>query len=163
MKTLNFFALFCTFVTFFCTLLRFRFKSVTTFKISKIEKKSPCNFYEKRESPCKILQGPPFELLLDCGDGVHEHFSVLLGREEHAALAVGHGLHQLLVHEEDLVLPGLVLGEENSGGERAGDEDRALGVGVDVVSDLLYSLEHGGRSFRSSGCFTISVVILTNP
>ena len=41
LKTLNFFALFCTFVTFFCTLLRFRFKSVTTFKISKIEKKEP--------------------------------------------------------------------------------------------------------------------------
>ena len=46
LKTLNFFALFCTFVTFFCTLLRFRFKSVTTFKISKIEKKSPCKFYK---------------------------------------------------------------------------------------------------------------------
>lgn len=132
-------------------------------KSQKSKKKALVIFTKKRESPCKILQGPPFELLLDCGDGVHEHFSVLLGREEHAALAVGHGLHPLLAHEEDLVLPGLVLGEENSGGERAGDEDRALGVGVDVVSDLLYSLEHGGRSFRSSGCFTISVVILANP
>ena len=82
---------------------------------------------------------------------MHAHFSVLLGREEHAALAVGHGLHQLLVHEEDLVLPGLVLGEESSGRERSGDGDRALRVGVDVVSDLLDGLEHGGLSFRSGG------------
>ena len=55
------------------------------------------------------------------------------------------------------------MGEENSGGERAGDEDHPLRVGVDVVSDLLNGLEHGGCSFRSSGCFTISVVILANP
>ena len=79
---------------------------------------------------------------------VHDNLSVLLGREEDATLPLGHGLHQLLVHEEDLVLPGLVLGEENSGGEHAGDEDYALGVGVDVVSDLLDGLEHGGLSFR---------------
>ena len=43
------------------------------------------------------------------------------------------------------------MDEERSGGEHAGDEDHALGVGVDVVSDLLDGLEHGGRSFRSGG------------
>ena len=53
------------------------------------------------------------------------------------------------------------MDEEKSGGEHAGDEDHALGVGVDVVSDLLDGLEHGGRSFRS-GCFTIDRVKVAN-
>ena len=73
---------------------------------------------------------------------LHDRLPVLLGREEDAALPVGQAPHQLLVDEEHLVLPGLVLEEQGARRERARDEDEPLRVGVDVLADLLDGLEH---------------------